>query len=243
VRAAHLVQRFPEMLQPMQAVGDLGGRGSPWPCAVGIGGRPIACHHLAPRRCPEPLRDGLGRPIREQRSRLPTLQVHQARAVGLALAEGEIVHAKDGGCGARRGGLPTQQAQEGVAAHPQSPLGAEGHPGRTTQRHAKGHEARGQPQRASRPGGGHGGPAFGDDAATAVAITAKPRADVPLETHLGLRPGQVGQGTCRMAVDALRWCGTERTRGRGLGRAYPQGDLCRGSVDMTRVKPQRGGLR
>jgi len=43
VRAEHLVQCFPKILHQMKAVGDLGGCGSPLPCAVGIGGRPIAC--------------------------------------------------------------------------------------------------------------------------------------------------------------------------------------------------------
>ena len=37
VHAEHLVQRFPKILHQMKAVGDLGGRGSPLPCAVGIG--------------------------------------------------------------------------------------------------------------------------------------------------------------------------------------------------------------
>src|SRR5439155_25006542 len=104
-------------------------------------------------------------------------------------------------------------------------------------------EALGEPQRAPRPRGDHRGEAFGEDAAAAVAITAKPLADTQLETHLVLRPGQGGQGTFILAVDAMRRGGTERTRSGGLGRADPQGDLCRESIDVTGVKAQRGGIR
>ena len=172
VRAEHLVQRFPEILHQMKAVGDLGGRGRPLPCAVGIGGRPIACNHLDPRMRPEPLRDSLGRPIWEQRHRLPTLQVHQDGAVGLAFAQGESVHAKDGGRGERRGGLPTQQTEQGIAAHHQNPLVAEMHPGLAPQRYTKGHEALSEPQRAPRPGGGHGGQAFSEDTTRTGAMVA-----------------------------------------------------------------------
>jgi hypothetical protein len=47
---------------------------------------------------------------------------------------------------------------------------------------------------ASGPGGGHGGQAFGEDAATAVWIVAKPLADAQLQAHALLRPRQIGNG-------------------------------------------------
>ena len=55
VRAEHLVQGFPEILQQMKAVCDLGGCRCPVPCALGIGGRAIARDDLDPWMLPEPL--------------------------------------------------------------------------------------------------------------------------------------------------------------------------------------------
>ena len=107
---------------------------------------------------------------------LAALQIDQHGAIRLAFAQGEIIHAEDGGRGERRGGLPAQQAEQGVAAYHQIPLRAEAHTGRTTQRHTEGHKALGQPQRAPGPGGGDRGQPFGEDAASAVAIAAKPLA-------------------------------------------------------------------
>jgi len=146
----------------------------------------------------------LDRPLWEQRHRLATLQVHQDCAVGLAFAQGEIVHAKDGGGEERRGGLPTQQAEQGIAAHHQSPLVAEMHPGLAPQRHTKGHEALSEPQRAPGPGGGYGGQAFREDTTRTGAIVAKSLADAQLEGHPILRPRQVRQGAPIVTMDAPR---------------------------------------
>jgi hypothetical protein len=243
VHAEHLVQRFPKILHQMKAVGDLGGRGSPVPCALGISGRPSAGNHLDPRMRPEPLRDRLGRPIWEQRHRLPTLQVYQDGAVGLAFPEGEVVHTQHSGCGERRRGLPAQSAEQGVAAHREVPGVAEAHPRFPAQRHTEGEEALGQPQGAARPGGRHRGQALGEDTAAASTIAAKPLADPQLEGHAILRPGQVRQGAPIITMDASRWGGAQRTGGAGLRRVQAQGDLRRGVVDVTHLKAQERGIR
>ncbi len=62
---------------------------------------------------PEPLRDGVGRPIREECDRVAALQIDQHRAIRLAFAQGEIIHAENGGRGERRGRLLAEQAQQG----------------------------------------------------------------------------------------------------------------------------------
>ena len=54
MRAEHLVQGFPEILQKMKAVCDLCGCRSPVPSALGIGGRAIARDDLDPWMLPEP---------------------------------------------------------------------------------------------------------------------------------------------------------------------------------------------
>src|SRR5262249_49588474 len=76
-----------------------------------------------------------------------------------------------------------------------------------------------------------------------AAIAAKPLADTQLKAHVIRRPGQVSPGAFVVTMDTLRRDGAERTRARALGRAYPQGELCRASIDVTRVKAQRGGIR
>ncbi len=101
----------------------------------------------------------------------------------------------------------------------------------------------GQPQRAARPGGGDGRQAFGEDAAAAAAIAAKPFAHPQLETHPILRPGQVRQGAPIVTMDAPGWGGAQRTGGVGLRRLHAQGDLCRRVIDLTRLEAQRGRIR
>jgi len=116
----HLVQGFPEILQQMKAVRDLRGCRGPLPRALGLGSRAIPCDHLAPWRLLEPLRDGVGGTIREERDRGAALQIDQPRAIRLAFAQGDIIHAEDGGRGKRRGRLPAEQAQQRVPAPPWS---------------------------------------------------------------------------------------------------------------------------
>ena len=165
MREEHLVQGFPEILQQMKAVCDLDGRGRALACALRIGARPIPGDDLHPGMLPEPLGHGLGRAIREQRHGLAALQIDQDRAIRLAFPQGEIVHPEHRGAWARRGGLPAEQAQQRVAAHGQTPALAQTHPGLAPQGDAEGDEALGEPQRAPRPGGGHRGQPFGEDAA------------------------------------------------------------------------------
>jgi len=101
----------------------------------------------------------------------------------------------------------------------------------------------GEPQRAPRPGSGDRGQPFGKDATTAGAMTAKPLVGAELETYVVIRPGQIGQGPCVLAVDTPRWGGAQRTGHAGLRRAYRERDLCRRGVDVTGGKAERGGIR
>ena len=169
---------------------------------------------------PEPLRHGLGRPIREQCDRLAALQIHEDGAIGVPFPQGEIVHAEDGGRGERRGRLPTEEAQQRVPAHPHVPRVADVHPSRPAERHAEGDQALGEPQGAPGPGGRDGGQPFGEDATVTRAIAAKPLADAELEAHPILRPGQVRQGASIVTMDAPCWGGAQRTGCAGLRRLH-----------------------
>ena len=68
-----LVQGFGEVLYKMKAVGDLGGRGSPVACALGLGARPIPRDHLNSRMLSEPLGEGLGGAIVQEGDGLAAL--------------------------------------------------------------------------------------------------------------------------------------------------------------------------
>jgi hypothetical protein len=145
MRAEHLLQSFPKILEQMKPVRDLRGGRGPLARALGIRTRPIPCDHLHAWMCPEPLGHRLSRPIRQERHRLTALQVHQDRAVGLAFAEGEIVYTKDRGRGTRRDRMPPEQTPQGVATHGQVPGMAETHSGRAAEGDAERDQALGEP--------------------------------------------------------------------------------------------------
>jgi hypothetical protein len=168
--------------------------------------------------------------------------VFESLHLRLPLPQGKIVHPKHSGGGARRDGQPPEEAQQRVPAHHQAPLVAAVHASLATQRPGNGHETLGEPSRVPRPGGGHGGQAFGEDAAMAVTIAAEPRADVQRETHAVRRPLQIGEGPCVTAVETPRRCGAQGTGHAGLRRAHPQGNLRRGGVDVTGDEVSQGGI-
>jgi hypothetical protein len=64
----------------------------------------------------EPVGDGVGGPIREERHGLAALQVHEDGAIRLSLPQRKIVHPEHGGRDARRDGQPAEQAQQSVPA-------------------------------------------------------------------------------------------------------------------------------
>ena len=102
---------------------------------------------------PEPLRQGLGRAIRQESHRLAALQIDQDRAIGLAFPQGEIVHPEHGGGGRDGTGSLTEHAQQGVAAYGQSHWWLS-----RTRRPPQGdgeRETWAQPQRPPGPGGSH----------------------------------------------------------------------------------------
>ena len=177
LRGEDLVQRFPEILQHMEAVRDLGRRRRAVPSAFRIGTRPIARDDLHPGMLPEPLCQGRRRAFWQERHGLAALQVDQDRAISVPFPQGEIIHSKHPGRGERRGRLLAEHAQQGVAAHHHVPRVAELHPSVPPKRPAEGDQALSEPQRAPRPGGRDGGQPFGEDTAAAAAIAAKPLAD------------------------------------------------------------------
>ena len=111
MREEHLVQGFPKILEQMKAVGHLGGSGGRLARAFSIGSRAIPRDHLAPWMLPEPLGQGLGRAIREERDRVAALQINQHGAICVAFPQREVIHPKDRRKRERRSRLPPEQAQ------------------------------------------------------------------------------------------------------------------------------------
>ena len=94
----HWLQGLGKIAEEMKAIGNLRGGGGPVTRPVGVGGRAVARDHLDSRMGLEPLRQGVGGAIREQRHGLPALQIDQHRSIGLAFPQREIVHAEARGC-------------------------------------------------------------------------------------------------------------------------------------------------
>ncbi len=153
---------------------------------------------------PEPLGQGLAGAIWEKCHGLATFQIDQHGAIGLALPQGEVIHPEHRGGRQRRDRQPPEQAQQRIAAHRQAPALAEAHPSLAPQGEAHVHQVLGQPQGAPGPGGGHGGQALGEDAATTVTIATEPLTDAQLYAHAVLCPRQIGQGPCVTTVDTPR---------------------------------------
>jgi hypothetical protein len=236
-----LLQGLGEMAQEMQAIGDLGGGGGSMPCPVG--GRAVARDHLAPRMVLEPLRQRVALAVWEERHGLAAFQVHEDGAIRVAFPHCPIIHAQDPGRREVWLRLSVQQPQERVPAHPQVPRVAEAYPGFAAQGDAEGDQALGESQGAARPGGGHGGPPFGEDTTRTGAIATQPRADAQLEAHPILGPGQIGAGALVVTMDAPGRGSAQRTGHAGLPRAHAQGTLCRGIIDLTCLKAQARGIR
>ena len=243
IGAEYLVQRFPKILEYMKAVRDLGRLGRALPSAFSIGTRAIARDDLHAGMLPEPLRQGFGRALWQQGHGLAALQVHQDRAIGVPFPQGEVIHPQHPGRGERRGRLLAEHAQQGVAAHHHVPRVAELHPSLPPKRPAEGDEALREPLGTPRPGGRHGGQAFGEDTTRTGAIAAKPLADAQLEAHPILGPGQIGEGALVVTMDTPGRGSAQRTGGVGLGRVHAQGELRRDVVDLTRLEAQARGIR
>ena len=197
----HLLQGLGEIAEEVKPIGDLRGGGGPLPCPVGIGGRAIARDHLDPRMLPKPLCQGLGRTIREQRHRLPALQIDPHRPLGLAFPQGEIVPPKHRRGGECRHRVSASLAQQGGPAHRDVPGVAQTHAGPAPERQTEGHEALDEPQCTPGPGRGHSGQPFGEDPAWAGSVLAKPLAHPQLQAHAVMGPGQIGQRALVAAME------------------------------------------
>ena len=237
-----LGQRFRHVLYEMEAIRHLGRLRCPSPCAVGIGFRAIPRDHLHAGVPLEPLRKRVALAVWQEGDGLAALQVHEDGAIGVAFPQRPVINTQHAGRRGRGLRLLAQPAQERVPADPQGPGVAEAHPGFPAQRAAERHQALGQPQRAARPGGRDGRQPFGEDAAAAGAIAAKPLAHPELEVHAIRRPGQIRQGPLVVTMDTPGPGSAQRAGRAGLRRAHAQRDLGCGVIDLARLKAQHSRI-
>lgn len=103
----HVGQRVREVLPQVKPIRHLTGRGRSEARRFGVGFRAIPPKDFNPGMCLQPLGHGLGFPIREPGERAPLCEVQQQRAVGVALAQGEIIDAEHPWGAHRRAGSAT----------------------------------------------------------------------------------------------------------------------------------------
>jgi hypothetical protein len=235
-RDEHRRQGCPEMLEQREAVRDLGGGGSPWAGALGIGAPAVPCAHLAPGMALEPRGDGLGVPLRQESDGLAAFEIHEHRARRLACAERAIVHPKDRGGGSLWPRERAPDAQPRVPTPRHVPGVAQQHAGPPPERQPKGDQALDQPPRPPGPRRGHRREPFRAEAAPTGKVGTKPLADTSRQAHTIRCPRQIGQCTAAAAMEARGRHSADRTRHKGLGGGHGGGEQRRGGVETPGVK-------
>jgi hypothetical protein len=140
-----------ERRQQRQAVRARRGGRSPWPRALGLGGRAIARDDLAPGMLPEPLGQGLGRALQQARARgAPRLLTQRGAYVWRGRRAQSSTPRPIGGGRDGTGSLRSRRRR--VGRLPPDPMGGRGASRLCPPSAAEGAEARGEPQRA--PGWG-----------------------------------------------------------------------------------------
>lgn len=112
-----LLQGVPEILEPREAIRDLGGGGRPLAGALGIGAPAVPGAHLDAGMSREPLGDGRGVPLRQESDGLAAFEIDAPRALRLAFAERAIVPPTDRGGGRLWPSHLAQDAQQRVPTH------------------------------------------------------------------------------------------------------------------------------
>jgi hypothetical protein len=237
-RDEHLLQGFPEMLEQMEAIRDLGGGGSPLAGALGRGVPAVPCDHLAPGMFLEPLGDGLGVPLRQASEGLAAFEIHEPRAIRLAVAEREIVHPKDRGSGSLGPSELAPDAQPRVPTRRHAPGVAQQPAGPPPERQTKGDQALDEPPRPPGPRRGPRREPFREDAAPTGKVCTTPCADTSLPAPTRRCPRQIGQRAAVAAMDARGRHSADRTRPNGLGGGHRDGSQRRGGVETPCVKAE-----
>ena len=211
VRGERGLQRLGQVLQQVEAVGDLHRPGRAAPDAVGVGAGAVARHDRDPGVLAQPAGEGLGLAVGQQRHRPPPLQVDQHGAVAVALAQRPVVDPEDRGRDLGRRGRRPDQPQQRVARGRHEQLAGQAGAGGPAQREADRRLPAGEARRLARPGRGDARQALGEDAALAARVVAEQAARPQPEQRPRARPRAGRRGSARSG------CGRGPTVGRTAG--------------------------
>ena len=216
------LQRRGQVLEEVKTVRDLNGVGSSLPRALRVGAASVAGNDLYSGMLLQPLRQGLSPAVGEQIDDAAALEIHQDRAILLALPLGPVVHPeypRRAVCGGRR---PFQSAQQRVAAGAHSQMVGETCAGFSAQRLGDGFQCLGEADRAPGVGLEHPWEPLGEDAAGAVRGVAVEAAGVELQAERNAAAGQVGRRAHIRAMNARGRLSTLRTARSALDRGEHQ---------------------
>jgi hypothetical protein len=105
-----------EVVPQVPAVGDLPGLGRALVGTVGVGAAAVAAHDLGAGVLAEPVREGVGFPVRQQLHPAVVVQVDQHGAVDVATAQREVVDAEHGHGAGLGVGQRAEQSQQRATA-------------------------------------------------------------------------------------------------------------------------------
>ncbi len=158
----HHLQHLGQVLQQVEAVGDLNCPRRTVAGALGVGAGAIAGDHLHAGMAAQPCGQRVRLAAGQQRHWAALVEVHQHRAVAVPLAQRPVVHAKGGRCCEVGHWRSPDEAQQRVAAGVQPELAAKAHAGRAAERQAQGREPPSKARRLARPGRCDAGQAFSE---------------------------------------------------------------------------------
>ena len=224
------------MLEPVQTVRALDGRGCTWAGAIRLGVRALAGHDLDSRRSREPRRQGSRLAIVEEGHGPAALKVKEARPVCLACPIGPIIHPEAGGGGMHRQGEPTSHTPERVSADGSTQALASLRPRRPAEGHRDLRQPVDQPVGPPGPGRDALGPALGEAAARAAPVGAEELPDLERSHHTEVCPREIRAGAFIVTVDASRGKAAHGTVHQRLSRGDAQGQLGCHLVQMPRLQ-------
>ena len=233
---AHLRQGRGPMLEQVKPVRDLNRRGRALACAICIGFGAVSRDDLHARVAAEPLCEGVGVAITEERDRPASLQVHQDRAIRVTFPEAQSSTPRTVGVATPWQRQTAHHAQKGVPAHRSGPSvwlkRTPALPPRATPSATRRWTRRG----VRRAQGAATGQAFGEDAARAAPVGAEELPDPELSHDAEVCPREIREGALIVTVDASRGKPAHGTVPQGLYRGDAQGQLGCHLVQMPRLQ-------
>ena len=183
---------LPQVFDEMKPVDHLHGLGGPLTDAIRVEGTPVTTDHRDCGMLREPGRYSRRRALGQHVQDPMIFKIDEDGPITLSPPPRPLIHAEDLRSGGHRHRGCLHQPEKGVGTGP--PLAAGREPGAclATEGKAEGAEVLGEPQRPSRPWGGHGGQAFRKNLAMARGIVTEKLPHPQLEAYMIGAPRQIG---------------------------------------------------